>query len=392
MATNIEIKSASTDEDYKLVKDMTQYAFAASPGQNESNSHEYFQGDHQYILYEDGKPMATAAAIPMTQQVRGKVFDMAGIAGVFTYPEARRRGHVKALMKHMFAKMKEKNQPITSLYPFKQSFYGKFGYITLPQTLIVEIKSHQLAALIDKDLDVSYRRYLLKDEVESVIQYYKDFQEEIHGMALFIDRIQQSLKERDRWVLEVRDSDDHLIALLLYRIEGFEKPAVIFPFLYKNSLGKYGALRYFALHAEQISSIKTQVYTGDMIETWLYDAIPRKKSRDWVPSPMARVFDISALRGIEVGPGKIHLQVSDPYNPANNSCWKLEEQEGLLEISTCHQGDGTPITIQAFSAMIFGGYDFEDFTIHGWGDLNTEEIAILTSMFPPLRAKIFQTF
>lgn len=60
--------------------------------------------------------------------VSGKIFSMGGLAGVATLPEARRKGAVKQMISYYFDWMKDNDHPVSTLYPFKESFYEKVGY------------------------------------------------------------------------------------------------------------------------------------------------------------------------------------------------------------------------------------------------------------------------
>ena len=53
---------------------------------------------------------------------------MGGIAGVATWPENRRQGHVSTLLKHALQEMKSKGQTLSFLHPFSIPFYRKFGW------------------------------------------------------------------------------------------------------------------------------------------------------------------------------------------------------------------------------------------------------------------------
>jgi predicted acetyltransferase len=52
---------------------------------------------------------------------------MGGISAVSTYPEARRLGLVKKMFLHHFEQMHKEDVPVSTLQPFKESFYSYFG-------------------------------------------------------------------------------------------------------------------------------------------------------------------------------------------------------------------------------------------------------------------------
>ncbi|MHA1504291.1 MAG: GNAT family N-acetyltransferase [Candidatus Heimdallarchaeota archaeon] len=79
--------------------------------------------------YEDGKLASTYAIIDYNMFVRGTLMKMGGIAAVAYKPEQRKKGHVSALLKESLKVMRENKQYISVLYPFKFSFYRRYGYV-----------------------------------------------------------------------------------------------------------------------------------------------------------------------------------------------------------------------------------------------------------------------
>ena len=88
-------------------------------------------------------PVSTLDSIPMTQNVRGKIIKMQGIAGVATYPEGRRKGFVKKLMK--LALSDAKKDKITV---FQLSFYGEPLVYSRLVEAVQFIKEHITDAVI----------------------------------------------------------------------------------------------------------------------------------------------------------------------------------------------------------------------------------------------------
>ncbi|MFX1538618.1 MAG: enhanced intracellular survival protein Eis [Promethearchaeota archaeon] len=66
--------------------------------------------------------------------VRGVLMKMGGVAGVATQPEYRRQRQIRKLALESLKVMRENKQFISALYPFKYSFYRKFGYENCSET------------------------------------------------------------------------------------------------------------------------------------------------------------------------------------------------------------------------------------------------------------------
>ncbi len=118
------------------------YAFESSPAAGEMaqrmrDFQRYTDENVTLVAEEDGVAVAAASAIPMRQNVRGRVYPMAGVASVASLPLGRRRGHVRALMTDLLGRMREEGCAVSALYPFRPSFYERFGYVGLPKARTV---------------------------------------------------------------------------------------------------------------------------------------------------------------------------------------------------------------------------------------------------------------
>ena len=122
-------------EDIDPILEMAFYAFFSSPGNLEQmiKNKPFFKEDLCLALYENDVSVAGLMCKPIMQNVRGTIKSMCGVAEVVTKPEARRQGYSKKLMILALKKMKEQGQIFSTLYPFRESFYEKLGYITFPQ-------------------------------------------------------------------------------------------------------------------------------------------------------------------------------------------------------------------------------------------------------------------
>ncbi len=87
----------------------------------------------------DGTIAAALQCFEWSQWVRGSLRSMGGIGGVWTYPEFRNRGCVKALMKAALMEMDLRGLGLSMLMPFKESFYGSLGYVVANSNLRLTI-------------------------------------------------------------------------------------------------------------------------------------------------------------------------------------------------------------------------------------------------------------
>jgi predicted acetyltransferase len=109
------------------------YAFQSSPADETLIerlrwNQRYYEGNVTFVAEENGAAVADASAIPMRQNIRGNVYPMAGVAGVATLPLARRRGFARELVTALLGRMRDSGHVVSALYPFRPSFYQRFGF------------------------------------------------------------------------------------------------------------------------------------------------------------------------------------------------------------------------------------------------------------------------
>jgi hypothetical protein len=150
--THIVIRRLEGDEMLEAMYSLTSYALHASPpltDQAEWNEIVRPRQDVTYMaLFEDGVPASGAAATAMIENVRGKLFAAHGVWGVATAPAARRNGYCRRAMAALLAAGRADGQVFSTLYPFRESFYERLGYVTFPLTRIARFAPPTLEPLL----------------------------------------------------------------------------------------------------------------------------------------------------------------------------------------------------------------------------------------------------
>ncbi len=84
---------------------------------------------------DDEKTMYSSVGVfPYEVNFDGHNLMLGGIGGVATLPPYRRLGAVRESFKYMLNSLKEKDIPLSYLYPFSCSYYRKFGYEVVSTT------------------------------------------------------------------------------------------------------------------------------------------------------------------------------------------------------------------------------------------------------------------
>ncbi len=94
-----------------------------------------------HAVFKEDTPLAVAVSSAMTQNMRGKLYAASGVWGVSTHPSARRMGYCRQLMASLLAAERESGKAFSNLYPFRESFYERLGYVSFPLTKIAKLST-----------------------------------------------------------------------------------------------------------------------------------------------------------------------------------------------------------------------------------------------------------
>ena len=376
------------------------YAFQASPAPDHSldqsriDQTKYFKDFVTLIVEAHGEPVADASAIPMRQNVRGAVYPMAGIAGVATLPQARRRGYASSLVTELLGIMRDSGHVVSALYPFRQSFYARFGFVGLPKSRSVTFPVSNLTGLLTADLPGEVHWGLPAEHYEEFKAFASELLSSRHGFALSPDsRMVQLRDSGDRWLAIARVKGT-VVGAATYRITGFGEDLIADDLLVSGPLGRALLLRFFAAHAEQVTRVRAMVPAGELPELWATDFASETiatTSFPTSPAPMARVLSLTDMTGIPVGTGHTDIEVTD--DPFIAGTYSLDGTAGLLEVRrTSASAVDATLTAAGLSGLVYGVLDPGEITIRGLGRMTDDIAQNLRLMFPARLPYLYTAF
>ncbi|MFF3853225.1 enhanced intracellular survival protein Eis [Micromonospora sp. NPDC002575] len=377
------------------------YAFEASPMRPERAEEfrsylHYNEATRTLVAEEGGETLATASAIPMRQNLRGAVLPMAGVAGVATHPLARRQGHVRALLRQLLDEMRDEGHPLTALYPFRASFYERFGYVGLPRARTVAFAPADLAPLLRADLpgELAWGR--------SGTGYadHRAFTErclaERHGFAVFPEtRAVRQRDDDDRWQLTAR-IDGGTVGVLTYRIDEHGGELTGDDLLVADPYARALILQFLARHVDQVERVSLRIAADELPELWLTDLavhVEARVARPGSPAPMARLLSLDALAGLPAGPGRVRVELTGDRWLAGAHL--LDGATGRLELSgeaTAGPVPAATLTAAGLSALAYGVLDPAEVDVRGLGRVPADAAAELRRLFPRRLPYLFADF
>jgi len=391
----VHIRRMPTEEMLEAMFPLTSYAFQASPPLPDKEEWQEIVRKRKdvtyFALFEDDAAVASVASSLMTQQVRGKIYDVGGVWGVATDPAARRKGYCKHLMARLMAADREGGRPLSVLHPFRESFYERLGYVTFPFPRTARFKPSALMPLLKKDLGGKIELVLIGDGYDAYQDYLYKLQQRVHGLAIFVHGRRAQAQENRSW-LALAKVGGQVVGLLLYHLKGDDVGDFVlraYRFYYDTSQAKYLLLQWLARHTDQAAEVELWLPPFEQPETWLSDfqATTESVSR----APMGRVLDVARIGGMQIGPGQFTARISDPCCPWNEGSWRFQAVDGELQIEPADRAD-CDLTIQALAALIYGTHNPADFVYRDWGNPSLAVQSTMQTMFPPMLPHIHEVF
>lgn len=389
--SQLVLRAVSGDELLDTAFPLNQYAFGSTPAPD--NREEWqerltYRSDRYFVVgFVDREPVATANNLNLTQNLRGWVVEAGGVAGVSVHPAHRRHGYAHQVVVNCLEKSRELNQPVSALYPFRESFYARLGYANLPQVRYAKLSPHNLKGVLRLNIPGTVELVHIQDGYEAYRAFVLDMQPRQHGMMVRTPAADRYLRDKGQYWLAVARQDGQVVGMFLYQMDSDNATLDIWRFYYRHSAGKYLMLDWLARHIDQVATIKLTLPPAVYLETWLEDLgldIESPSVYRFSPSPMGRVVSVEGLNGLPVGAGQFTARILDEQCPWNDAAWAFTAQEGRLAVSPTPAGSADcQLSIQALSALVYGVGKPADFEWRGWGDPPPDVQATLRTMFPP---------
>lgn len=392
----VEIRIVEPEEYVTL--GISHYAFGKTPAKLDLDKArerlKYFANSTGLAVYDHGKAQASCSVHAMTENVRGRIFPMGGIGGVASLPAGRRQGHVRTMIVRSFELMREKDEPIATLYPFRDSFYERLGYAEMAKNRFTTLKPEHLAPLLRLSMPGSVEQLGIEECFDAWWAFAGKLQTAVHGFALFEKA--KAVEWRDKnesWVALVREDGD-VTGAMTFEITGYTETLKADTFYYTTAAARYQLLAWIGRHIDQVSEAVIEFGPEEYPELWYRDLAAQTSTvhkHAW-PAPMGRVVSVAGIGGIAAGAeADIAFTLVDDQCPWNNGVWTLSGEGGVISV----REGGNPVchlTIQGLSALVWSGIDPATFPFRGWGDPDPAAQATLRSLFPKVFPVLHEKF
>jgi GNAT superfamily N-acetyltransferase len=332
----VEIRSGHDEDVFALAAPLTRYAFQASPaapGPSPSSVKPAAADPICHVAIEDGRPVATVRVHSMRQNVRDAVVPMAGVAGVATHPEARRRGHMRTLLSHALVDARDRGLAVSCLYPVRASFYERFGYVSLPRPITATLSPAALIPTLRAEVEGEVRLRSVAEGGAEAADFIERHVAAHHGRVARVDQLREF---GEVWLAIARRAGE-VVGLMAYKLSGFAGELTSGLFLCEDPAARLLLLQWIARHDGQIASVRLALPPDAHPELWCTD-LAVKSVVDTVypgsPAPMARLLSLDALNGMRTSSeASVTVAVTDVVLGADS-------------VSHLIGGDGRHVTVQ----------------------------------------------
>jgi predicted acetyltransferase len=403
----MKIRKINNSERLEILKGDL-YAYSRWTNQDLPRSHLTAINPEEVLAAEiDGKIVAALQCFSFQQSVRGSLKTMGGIGGVWTYPEYRNRGCVKALMKSAFLEMRMQGICVSMLTPFKESFYEALGYaianatneINIPiSSLVSYLKLPNVANLTCDRLAATEAKDILANFLYENLRS-QTLQPHSHGLAITDFTYDQWWHLHRQKLCVVIKRDRQPVAIAIYTIDSSgnlpmrDRQIEISSIFWIDLESRDRLLQFFASHRDQIHSLKMPVPLGVNVHTWLSDTgrLDSSMTEPW----MVRAIDIvGALHGLPIVCESFTFVLSDPYCNWNDGVFgirgDLHGDRGQLTVKRYGNSDIANLaidfctTIAGMSALIYGTQTISELLQKQWiTEINSETCERLEKCFTP---------
>jgi predicted acetyltransferase len=366
----------ATSSDKEQILNVTSYAYSIP-----ETSHERFlerldsSAEEFLIHFLDDKATAVGRLIPFEQNIRGIMKKMGGIGMVASIPEFRRQGFVRDLMIHALEEMRKDGYGVSTLYPFKDTFYSALGYVKMPPFYIFEASPDQLRRFKNPD-----EYTVTRESGEEAINNWRTIQEHVikrtHGAVLRSDKrwteLTNNMKSK---IVIARNSNGIPEGVIIYSIKGYgeghswaETGEISISEFYWKSLDSRDALLYHLYkHEDQIVNMKMVLGTPMQdFYHWITEFhTPKIKSHI---VNMARVVDIdTSFSGLSVPiNGEINLRIEDTILPENAGSYRFKSKENTLVVDRIDEEPKLTLSIEGATCLLYGTLDIDHLKHYGW--------------------------
>jgi len=330
----------------------------------------YLPLDRMHAAFDDGSIFAGAGVYPLEMTVPGGPITCAGVTIVGVHPTHRRQGVLRRLMETQLADIRERGEPIASLWASEDTIYGRYGYGAASR--VAEIRLPRVYAELAPGLPPREGRVRLVDQDTAMKAFPRIYERIRRNRPGFL------LRTRDWWQRRILDDEEFRrfgagpLNRVLLELDGKPSGYALYRIAQHQTEFKR-TLRVVEAHGLDARATR-EIWRFLLGVDWMDDITARLLPLDhpiWflVERPRLlemRIWDGLWVRPVDVGAalngrsyhdGRVTLEiVSDPLFEDNVGCWTIADGRARR---TTRRPD-VRLTVQNLGAVYLGGFTFAE--------------------------------
>ncbi|MBE5108364.1 GNAT family N-acetyltransferase [Bacillus thuringiensis] len=342
-----------TEDKFREALRLSEYAFQYKVNEERLQQQlTRMKESHEIYGIMEGEDLAAKLhLIPFHIYIGKEKFKMGGIAGVATYPEYRRSGYVKELLKHALQTMKKDGYTVSMLHPFAVSFYRKYGWELCANRLVCHMEKSDL--IMKKQVNGTVKRFNKENHPEEVEKVYETFAERFTGMLVRAEKWWLQAVYHDLTVAVYYDENKTAAGYMLYKIENYKMTVEEFVPLHNEA--RNGLWNFICQHD---SMLKEFEMTLSEKEPLLYTLQEPRVKGEIKPYFMGRIVDVEQFFNQykfnwNDAQQEVILHITDSFASWNNVTVRLANHE-ITIIKEEALNKGIRLDINALSTIMFG--------------------------------------
>ncbi|MFZ5975985.1 MAG: GNAT family N-acetyltransferase [Bacillota bacterium] len=285
---------------------------------------------------ENGEILSNLQMVPYRVCLRGKEIESWFIVGAATLPQARKKGHMAALLEASFKEMHEAGVPVSHLYPFQYDFYRRYGYDICSERLLQRFSPADILGSVGlqeaSHWPAEVREIDNNTDVEALERCYQACMQHVDGYVVrntrgFELRLMEHALENGGGLAAVRNGE--ICAYTLFARQ--EKKVACAETVYAHPLDLAALLGALGRRFKGMGTIEFSTPVSDTARYFLKDG----RARAFIePFDMLRIIDFAGLMETFEYPidGQWAIGIQDAHAPWNEGCWKVEISNGRAHV------------------------------------------------------------
>ena len=326
--------------------------------------------DTRWAAFDDatGEMMSMLVVNDYDVNFDGSICKMAGIGGVATLPQYRRKGGVRGCFQAMLPDLYASGYDFSYLYPFSTAYYRKFGYeccvqkyhVTVDLALLRPENTAGTLHLAERDNPMTEAVRAIDAQWES---RYNMMVRHDAGDYKWLEEQDPAAKQEFTYLYLAPDRSPKAYAVFKKADQPDGRNLVCSKFFFTDREGFSGLLSLFKSLSSDHRFVKFTLPASAGMQYLLPEWSMGAAVWSVQPAGMARVINVEKVlkKARYTGTGTTRLQIEDPQIPQNNQTYEIQFIDGRAEsVKPSPFAPTVSLTIPAFSALISGVCGFRE--------------------------------